>query len=375
MGLQTELAANRRQSDARADDPMQLEPEWAVGEMDTDLNATLPPVPGLLEESADLSHTGAPSNEEWQHYNLVKALRAQGWRCPDGTYYPPNNAPFEWDCRLARAARKWSQRQAREGFEGHRYGGSTSCKRTEAEGYPSQRGCGENLALGGTTPQQALEQLKASNGHCKGMLEKSFNMVGVGYFQMAGAKYRHYWTDSFGSWHQRPDQGCIGGSPAPTPAPGCADIDTSNCQFYKSKGYCSSSANVKQQCRETCNIDGCGSQSASPAPSPSGGACADTDGACAYYRQNGYCSSSDNVKRACRRTCGLCSGGSPAPAPATCADTDGACAYYSQNGYCSSSDNVKKACRRTCGLCSGGSPAPAPATCADTDGACAYYRQ
>merc|ERR1712087_99099 len=178
------------------------------------------------------------------------------------------------------------------------------------------------------------------------MLTKEYNMMGVGYYQQPGSRYVHYWTDSFGSWRKSPDQPCIGGSPAPTPAPGCADIDTMNCGYYKSAGYCSYSPNVQQQCRETCNIDGCGSAAPSPASSSS---CQDTDANCAYYKSLDYCRSSENVKTHCRKTCGLCGGS--APSSSTCVDTDGACAYYRQNGYCRTSDNVKTHCKKTCGLC------------------------
>lgn len=79
----------------------------------------------------------------------------------------------------------------------------------------------------------------------------------------------------------------------------------------------------------------------------SGQGCSDTDGNCQFYRDSGYCSTS-NVRAQCARTCGAC-GSQPAPAPA-CADTYGSCQFYKDNGYCSSG-NVQEQCRRTCGLC------------------------
>jgi len=285
-----------------------------------------------------------PSNVEWQHFEMVKSLRARGFTCPDGTRFAPNNGRLEWDCRLARAAEGWSRRMATEGFEGHRYGGSAPCQRTEAQGFPRQRGCGENLALGRGDPGEALVQLQKSNEHCKNMMNPDYNMIGVGHVYNVNSKYRDYWTDSFGSWHQRPDQSCIGGSPAPSPPPGCADQDTLHCQTYKSQGYCQISDNVKRMCRDTCGIGNCGQVSQpSPSPSPVSGVCQDTEGSCDYYRSQGYCASSENVKRGCRKTCGLCSS-------ASCSDIDGACAYYRANGYCGS-ENIKRNCRKSCGQC------------------------
>merc|ERR1719464_2662267 len=92
----------------------------------------------LIQDSSVLL-ASAPTSNELEHFNLVKAERARGWRCPDGTYFPPNNGEFKWDCRLSRAARKWSQRMATEDFIAHQKGGSTSCIRTHAEGFPKDR--------------------------------------------------------------------------------------------------------------------------------------------------------------------------------------------------------------------------------------------
>jgi len=334
----------------------------------------------------------APSQTEREHFDLVKAERARGWTCLDGTHFPPNAGEFKWDCRLSRAARKWSQRMATENFIAHEKGGSSSCSRTNAEGFPTNRGCGENLAGGGRTAREAIDQLKKSTDHCKNMFEPKFNKLGVGFASNSASTYKHYWTDAFGDWRQAPDESCIGGSPAPSPRPGCADIDTFNCGTYKAQGYCAYSPNVQAQCKETCNIDGCGSSAPAPArpaptpaaapsvPAPSG--CSDIDGACEYYRKQGYCSSSDHVRGQCMKTCGVCNS-APAPAPARpaprppatpsvpapsgCSDIDGACEHYRKQGYCSSSDHVRRQCMKTCGVCN-------YAPCVDKDGHCAHYR-
>merc|ERR1712051_759341 len=185
------------------------------------------------------------------------------------------------------------------------------------------------------------------------MFEPEFNKLGVGFASNSASTYKYYWTDSFGDWHQAPDESCIGGNPAPSPPPGCADIDTFNCPTYKAQGYCAYSPNVQAQCRETCNIDGCGSSAprpaprpavpSVPAPAPSSG-CSDIDGACDHYRKQGYCSNSDHIRRHCRKTCGVCTPASPAPSPAVpsvpapapssgCSDIDGACDHYRKQGY------------------------------------------
>jgi hypothetical protein len=351
--LQVDHAANVRVSVSRSGVPEHsdaleaspsLSPEWATGpeQQESGPNSTFHEAfPNLIQEANELWRSG-PSAKELEHFNLVKAERQRGWTCPDGTYFPPNNGEFEFDCRLWRAARLWSQRMGTENFVAHQRQGSTSCQRTEAQGFPRLRGCGENIAAGNGSPQGAIQQLKESNNHCKNMFEPKFNKLGVGYFRYASSMYQDYWTDSFGDWHYGPDQVCIGGSPAGTPAPGCADIDTMNCQTYKNQGLCDVSPNVQAQCKDTCGIGNCGNRQPSP------GNCEDTTGSCDYYRSAGYCQTSDNVKRECKRTCGLCGG---APASPACEDTTGSCDYYRNAGYCQTSDNVKRECKRTCGFC------------------------
>lgn len=316
----------------------------------------------LQEESARLELT-RPSRVEMDHFNLVKALRQRGYKCPDGTYFGPNRREFEFDCRLWRAARLWSMRMGLENFVEHKRAGSNSCKRTEAQGFPRMRGCGENIAAGRPSPQECLQQLQASNHHCLNMMEPKYNKLGVGYYSNPKSEYKDYWTDSFGDWHQGPDQSCIGGSPAPTPAPGCADIDTMNCGLYKNMGLCSVSPNVRSQCTETCNINGCGIGNSGDS------SCRNQDGACRYYMRKGYCKSSAHIRNMCKASCGTCNS-VPVPRP-TCIDHDGACAYYKAKGFCTRSENVRNHCRRSCGLCG---TEPSRQVCSDSDGNCNYYR-
>jgi len=85
-------------------------------------------------------------------------------------------------------------------------------------------------------------------------------------------------------------------------------------------------------------------------PTPSSG-CSDLNGSCDYYRKKGFCSSSEHIRKNCRKTCGVC-GPAPAPAPsASCSNIDGACDYYRKQGFCSSSDHIRKNCRKSCGVC------------------------
>jgi len=89
----------------------------------------------------------------------------------------------------------------------------------------------------------------------------------------------------------------------------------------------------------------------------------DPNTACAYYKSVGYCGTLENIKQACRLSCGLCNYGSAPSRPATpsrpaasssgsCRDTEqNHCAYYARQGYCSTTKSVQTDCQRTCGLC------------------------
>jgi len=252
-----------------------------------------------------------PSSKEMEHFRLINQLRANGFRCPDGSYFSPNHAPLKFDCRLWRAARGWSNRMATERFEGHRHKGSTACQRTADAGYPRNKGCGENLALGDGNPATAIRQLQESNEHCKNMGDPAYNMVGVGLIHNSGSKFRYYWTDSFGAYHRSPDQSCIGGSAAPRVPATCYDKDRHNCGLYKKQGQCASNPNVKSHCRDTCCIGecACGGGGHHPAPAPhAGGGCKDTPGVqCSGYRSDPhYCRHDASVRHHCKKTCGLC---------------------------------------------------------------------
>jgi uncharacterized protein YkwD len=82
--------------------------------------------------------------------------------------------------------------------------GSSSEGRMSAAGYGGDF-CGENIAAGQTTPQEAFNVWKSSPAHNSIMLAANPTNIGVGYFYDANAFYKHYWVLMTG----RPSgQGC-----------------------------------------------------------------------------------------------------------------------------------------------------------------------
>jgi uncharacterized protein YkwD len=292
--------------------------------------------------------SGAVNEFERRMVDVLNELRRQGFQCPYGRYFPPNNVPLVWECRLAAAAKKWSQRMAAEGFIGHTKPGdpSTASTRTQQEGYPCAGA--EILAGGQDTPEKALDGYKESDAHCVVMMDPAFTQAGAGYASNPSHTYRYLSTVNFGSYWKQPDQSCIGGSAGGRPKPGCANTDCSNCEYYKNQGYCSTSPNVQQACKDTCQQGACAD---GPAPAPG---CTDDDSNCGLYGSLGYCNL-PHIQTACKQTCGTCGGGG------ACADTDGQCEYYRSLGYCSTLPHIRdEYCRKTCGTCAALDSQPAP---------------
>ena len=62
--------------------------------------------------------------------------------------------------------------------------------------YPSGF-VGENIAAGQTSPSAVVKAWLASPGHCANIMQPGYKGTGVGY--VAGGKYKHMWTQTFGA--------------------------------------------------------------------------------------------------------------------------------------------------------------------------------
>jgi len=118
-----------------------------------------------------------------------------------------------------------------------------------------------------------------------------------------------------------------------TVAGACLD-DDSNCVSYAAQGYCRGD-NVKRDCKRSCGVCRTGGGGG-------GGGCVDQDQHCASYAQ--YCND-DRIRGLCPRTCGTCRTGGGGGG---CVDQDQHCASYAQ--YCND-DRIRGLCQRTCGTC------------------------
>ena len=248
------------------------------------------PLPGALQKTKSghsepprQSHVSAAtvsthSEVDWEGYLLLKELRKQGFTCPGGRSFPPNSGELLFDCRLWRAAQQHSQDMGEKNYFSHYSpSGQDPFDRSEAQGFPTFN---ENIASGVADAAGTLEQWKKSDGHCTNMMEAGHNRMAVGYANVQGSTYKHYWTQLFGADTGAADDSCYrsGSAPAPSPSPApnaggggrapsaapgvggggqgqaCVDSDA-NCEWWASQGYCSGTyaAFTQEKCPKTCS--------------------------------------------------------------------------------------------------------------------------
>jgi len=171
---------------------------WQLPTCDDSGSAPSPEEPG----SADGGEPGAGDGEEmptevspeaWEHFQLLNELRAQGFTCPMGAVFAPNSEPLKFDCRLWRSARLHSTDMALHDFFSHTsQDGRSPWQRASDQGASAT---GENIVAGRSEANKTLQQLEASDHHCKNMMKAEFKVAAVGY--AAGGYYGHYWTQMF----------------------------------------------------------------------------------------------------------------------------------------------------------------------------------
>ncbi|NVB37956.1 CAP domain-containing protein [Pseudenhygromyxa sp. WMMC2535] len=135
---------------------------------------------------------------ELEVIELVNAARASGGSCgSEGTFAA--SGPLTWEATLTCAARVHSMDMGENDYFSHtNLMGNGPGWRLDQAGY-SGGGWGENIAAGYGSPEDVVQGWLDSDGHCANMLNGSFTLIGVGYANVAGSDYGHYWTQTFGN--------------------------------------------------------------------------------------------------------------------------------------------------------------------------------
>jgi len=340
------------------------------------------------EDVEDIDVTASKvSADEWENFRLTNAKRAQGFTCPKGNTYDPNNTPLIFDCRLWKASQLHSQDMGEKGYFAHNsQDGRTPWQRASAQGISAN---GENIAAGGGSAQAALDQWMNSDGHCNNIGKPSFKMFGVGKAVVSGSQYTNYWTEMFKTSVVTADTSCYpsgsggggggGGGPAPAPTPvanpSCKDKQASSrCSGWKNSGYCAGkyASWMATNCAKTCGKCGGGGSSpathshnphshnphshtphshnphshAPPKTEPVN-ACSDASSyasRCPGWKS--FCSSSkfaNFMKTNCPKTCGKCGGAADTDAPVSSGGGGGG-GGGGDNGTCGGKEKFVQPC-------------------------------
>lgn len=112
-------------------------------------------------------------------------------------------APLNLNSQLTAAAQGHSQDMADHNFMSHNGSdGSSPFDRIKRAGYRFSF-AGENVAAGQSTPQAVMStwmnETPPNDGHRKNILNPNYRDLGIGYAFSAATRFKHYWTQDFGS--------------------------------------------------------------------------------------------------------------------------------------------------------------------------------
>lgn len=134
--------------------------------------------------------------KEQRILELVNEARASGVNCPSGPQ--PATHPVAYHEALTWAARRHSEDMGTQNYFSHTsQDGRSFADRVYEAGYDAFA-YGENIAAGNVDAEDTFNQWLLSDGHCRNMMSGQANELGVGYAQVEGSMYGHYWTQNFG---------------------------------------------------------------------------------------------------------------------------------------------------------------------------------
>lgn len=133
----------------------------------------------------------------------VNVARSKGANCGGDIFGPAG--PVELDPVIRIAARLHSLDMGQQGyFEHEGLDGRSPFDRMADVGFNGPQPWAENIAAGSQTAAEANEGLMNSPGHCRNIMNPSFNVLGVGHAFVPGSPLRYYWTQNFAAGHGDP---------------------------------------------------------------------------------------------------------------------------------------------------------------------------
>lgn len=137
---------------------------------------------------------------EWRVLELTNQRRAAGATCDRDVFGPAG--PLEMDTVIRAAARGHSLDMGQQGyFEHDSLDGRTFADRMTDVGFMGASPWGENIAAGQGSPEEVVEGWMNSPGHCRNIMNPDYRTIGIGYANVDGSPYGHYWTQDFAAGH------------------------------------------------------------------------------------------------------------------------------------------------------------------------------
>jgi uncharacterized protein YkwD len=126
---------------------------------------------------------------------LVNEARGTARKCGSTRYKA--TGPLRWDSTLAKVATSHSKDMADHDYFSHdSRNGKSPFQRMKKAGY-RYTSAGENIAAGFRSPASVVKAWLKSPGHCKNVMNRSYDELGVGF--ATGGTYGTYWTQDFGN--------------------------------------------------------------------------------------------------------------------------------------------------------------------------------
>jgi uncharacterized protein YkwD len=137
---------------------------------------------------------------EWQMLEEVNRRRAAGATCDTDVFGPA--VALEMDSVIRIAARNHSLDMGMQNyFEHDSLDGREFGDRMTEAGFRGEYPWGENIAAGYETAREAVDNLMASPGHCRNIMEPAYRTIGIGFAIVEGSEYTEYWTQDFAASH------------------------------------------------------------------------------------------------------------------------------------------------------------------------------
>ncbi|MBI5277505.1 MAG: CAP domain-containing protein [Burkholderiales bacterium] len=122
----------------------------------------------------------------------VNTIRSRGYNC-GGQAFGSAQA-VNWNSQLVGAASGHSADMAENNYFDHQnLRGQKAQHRVDAVGY-KWRGVAENIAAGQFSTRTVMQGWMDSPGHCKNIMDPSYNEIGVACIEKPGSYYGEYWT-------------------------------------------------------------------------------------------------------------------------------------------------------------------------------------